>query len=236
MTKTATDPIAEARQQLDTARQAEADARNHNDELRRRILDGDQAVTAEDLADAGHALDHARLATEAAELAYESARRAARLVRLDALAEDIRANAGDPEAAITAVRQIEEAVAVLLAADTNRYRNIARWTAAMRGEGVPQYEPLAKNRPNAKGRMPYRELSAEHAHLGWQPAAMGHGDQVFVGDRRIGSDGHVGWLIRTAVERACRRTGGRGADWLGLDHKPPEQLVSDPEGWIRGNY
>lgn len=234
-TKTAPDPVAEAQAALTTATQAEHDARQHNDELRQRILDGDQGVTAEDLAAAAHSVEHAVLGVEAAQLAAQAAEQTARRQRLAELTAEVTALAGDPDAAIEAVSVIEEAVHGLLVADNARHQNLTRWIMTARREGVPQLEPNAKDRPDNKGRMPYRELSDEHGHVGWQEPGMGRTETFYAGGRKI-TRSNPGELIRAAIERACQRAGGRTADYLELNHRPDPRVTNDPEGWIRERY
>jgi hypothetical protein len=235
-TKTKTDPVTEAEEYLAKSTQTLTDAEGHDRGLRERLLAGDTDVTAEMLAESGHAVEFARLGVEGAKVFLQGAQEKARRDRLAALTAEATALAGDPDAAIEAMKVIEEAVYGLVVADSARYQNLTRWIGTARREGVPQYEPNAKNRPDSKGRLPYRELSDEHGHVGWQEAGMGRPETFYAAGRKFTRNGNPGELIRAALERACRRAGGRSADFLDLNHKPHPRLIDTPEEWIRDNY
>lgn len=236
-TKTQTDPLADAESAVVAAAQVLENAKEHDRQLRQRLLDGEATVTAQELADSGHAIEHAKLGTEAAQLALAGIQKTARQERLAALADEITTKSGDPAEVSEAVKAIGEAVYVILTAEQNRYQNMGRWIAQMRREGIPEYSPNGKARTDGQGRAhtPYKVLSGDHAHLGWQPAGMGHGDVVYAAGRRI-ADISPGFLIRAGIERACRRAGGRLYATLGLENATHPALIEDPEGWLRERY
>jgi len=235
-TKTLTDPVAEAEAALVTARDAEQEAVDALQRLDAQIISGDTTVTVQDRADAEHAVTHARLITQGAAQALQNAMDTARRERLAKLSAEAVELAGDPDAAIEAMQVIEEAVYGLLVADSARYQNLTRWISTARREGVPQFEPGAKLRPDSKGRMPYTELSDEHGNVGWQEAGMGRAETFYAAGRKFSRSNNPGELIRAAVDRACQRAGGRTGDYLQLNHRPDSRLVADPEGWIRDRY
>jgi len=237
-TKTQTDPVAEAEAALVAAAAVLDAAKEHDRQLRQKLLDSEGTVTAQELADSGHAKEHAELGVEAAQLALAGAQKSVRLDRLAQLSAEAVELAGDPEAAIEAMQVIEEAVYGLVVADNARYQNLTRWIATAKREGVPEYEPNGKTRTDSQGRakVPYKELSAEHGGIGWQEAFMGRGEVFYAAGRRISRTFNPGEFIRAAVERACRRAGGRTADYLNLDHKPDPRLIDNPQEWIRERY
>lgn len=229
-------PVAGAEANLAAAVQAEEAALEHDRKLREKILSGEGTVTADELAESGHAIEHAKVGTEAARLALAGAQKVERYERLRALTDEATMLAGDPAFALDAMKVIEEAVYNLVVADSARYKNLTRWIGEARRLGVPEYEPNAKNRPDSKGRMPYRELSDEHGHVGWQEAGMGRAETFYAAGRKFTRNNNPGELIRAAIDRACRRAGGRDADYLDLNHRPHPRLIDTPEEWIRDNY
>ncbi|MFF0061085.1 hypothetical protein ACFYRC_05975 [Streptomyces sp. NPDC005279] len=228
--------VADAEQQLTAATLAQADATAALGKLKAKILEhGAEAVTAEDLAAATHAAEHAALATQHATLALESARQTERLHRLEDLKASILEQAGDPTEAVALVRQIEDAATRLIALCADRQRLISRATAAMRGEGVPRYEPGGKSRTNALGitTNPYTELTDQHAGLGWQEAGMTGSDAVVVEGRRVGLVS-AGVLLAAALDRASRGRSGHLAPALEVRRAAPQG--ADLEQWVRATF
>lgn len=236
-TAPATDPVAEAQNKNAEAQTAELDARQRCDDLRAAVLRGED-VTPEHLAEAGHALEHAQLGAEAARLALEGAQRQARLDRLDVLREDIRAGAGSPAEAAEAMALIEEGAARLVALCATRRQSITRWVAALRREQVPRYDPNGKVRTDAQGRrtVPYKELSAEHGHMGWREAAMGFTDTVYVSGRSI-TPISAAELTAAALDRGCRRAGHHPAllGNVSAGSANPD-LARDPRVWLDARF
>jgi len=229
--------VTSAERQLADATRAQADATATLDKLKAKILEhGAQAVTAEDLAAATHAAEHAALATQHATRALEAARQAERHQRLEDLKANILEQAGDPAEALALMRQVEEAAGRLIDLCANRQRLIAQATATMRREGVPRYDPGGKTRTNALGitTNPYTELSDEHAGLGWQDAGMARGDVVVVDGRRV-TLVHPGVVLQAALARAAR---GRAAHLAPALDVPPGAGPSDAEleQWVKARF
>lgn len=230
-TKTVT--IEEADRQLNKASE-------HLAGLKQKILSsGPGAVSPEELGDAAHAVEHARLSVQhAAEAAQAEAQRQ-RHAQLEELKARILGQAGDVDEALDAMRQIEEAAALLIAACAGRQKLIGQATTAMRQAGVPRYEPGGKTRITGDGRVyeAYTQLSDEHAGMGWSDAAMGRSDTVYVDDRKLTHVG-AGLLIAAALERAARQAG------YGIGHLAPvvqlqgsvRGAVDDPEAWLKARY
>ncbi|MDV9170935.1 hypothetical protein R6V09_12415 [Streptomyces sp. W16] len=223
-----------------TAEQQLATATDKLDKLKAKILDkGPGAVTAQELADAADAVEHAKLTIEHAIKTAEDNATAERLDHLQLLKQQILAGAGDTDTALDAMRQLEDAAALLITTCAGRQTGINKWTAALRAAGVPQYEPQGKSRTTADGRTntPYTQLTDEHAGMGWTEASMGRGDAVYVDDRRIA---HIspGVIIAAALERAARQAG------YGIRHLQPvldvngvdQAATADPEAWLRARY
>ncbi len=223
-TKTrAADPVADAREALTAAQQTHQDAHTVRDGYKERILAGDVEVSTQQYADAAHALEVAALREQAAAAALQRAQHDARRQRLTALADQTKEKAGTPDAALNAMKRIEEAVADLVAVGAGRQQLIAHTTATMRKEGVPEHG--------------FRDtLTDEHAHLGWKLAGMGHGDTLYVGDRVI-TDVNVGKLIGAAIDRGCQAA-GRNVHWLRpvLEVNGNRDIAQDPAAWLARHY
>jgi hypothetical protein len=225
--------VAGAEQQLATAT-------DKLDTLKAKLLDhGPGAVTAQELAEAAAAVEHAKLTIEHAIKTAEDNAAAERLDHLRLLKHQILAAAGDVDGALDAMRQLEDAAAHLIATCAGRQGAINKWSAAMRAAGVPQYEPQGKSRTTADGRTntPYTRLDDEHAGMGWTEAGMGRGDAVYVDDRRI-TQINPGTLIAAALERAAR-TAGYGIRYLqpAIEvHGRDQTALDNPEAWLRARY
>lgn len=230
-TKTVT--IDEADRQLNKASE-------HLTNLKAKILDkGPGAVSAEELGDAAHAVEHARLTVQHAAEAAEAEAKRQRLARLQELKAEILDQAGDVDAALDAMRQIEQAAALLISTCSGRQKLIGKWTQALRAAGVPRYEAGGKIRTHVDGRTygPATQLTDEHAGMGWTEATMGRGDTVHVDDRKL-TQLSPGILIAAALERAARAAG------YGIGHLAPivevqghaQGAVDDPETWLRARY
>lgn len=230
---TTTVSVVDAEQQLATASAA-------LDQLKAKLLDhGPGAVTPQELAEAAAAVEHARLTIEHAVKTVEDNAAAERLDHLQLLKQQILGQAGDVDAALDAMRQLEDAAALLIATCAGRQGAINKWSAAMRAADVPQYEPNGKTRTTADGHttVPYTRLSDEHAGMGWTEAGMGRSDAVYVDDRRIA---HInpGTLIAAALERAAR-TAGYGIRYLqpAIEVHGNDRAAHDnPEAWLRARY
>lgn len=230
-TKTVT--IAEADKQLTSATET-------LEKLKAKILDkGPGAVSPEELGDAAHAVEHARLTVQHAAEAAEAEAQRQRLAQLEELKARILDDAGDPDTALDAMRQIQDAAALLIAACAGRQKLIGQATQALRQAGVPRYEPGGKTRITGDGRVyeAYTQLSDEHAGMGWADATMGRSDTVYVDDRKLTHVG-AGLLIAAALERAARQAG------YGIGHLSPvvqlqgsvQGAVDDPEAWLKARY
>jgi len=210
------------------------------DKLKQKILDkGPGSVSPEELGTAAHAVEHARLTVQhAAEAAQAEAQRQ-RHAQLEELKARILDQAGDVDQALNAMRQIEEAAALLIASCAGRQKLIGQAIAALRQAGVPRYEPGGKTRTTADGRVyeAYTQLSDEHAGLGWSDAGMGRSDTVYVDDRKL-THLSPGLLIAAALERAARQAG------YGIGHLAPvvqlqgsvRGAVDDPDAWLKARY
>lgn len=211
--------VQEAEQQLATATAT-------IDQLKAKILDhGPGSVTAEELGQAALDVEHAKLVIQHALKTAEDNAAAERLDHLRLLKAQILDQAGDPSAALDAMRQIEEAAAALIQACTGRQQLISHATAAMRKAGVPRHEPHDKAR------------TTTDAGLGWSDAGMGRGDEIHVDGRRISSI-NPALLIAAALQRATKQTGRT------VNHLAPvielqssaQGAAQDPEAWLRARY
>ncbi|MFC8667068.1 hypothetical protein [Streptomyces sp. NPDC057199] len=208
--------------------------------LKAKILDkGPGSVTAEELGEAVHAVEHAKLTVEHAGQQAQAEADRQRQQHLAELKAEILDQAGDVDTALDAMQQIETAAAVLIAACAGRQRNITQWTAALRQAGVPRYEAGGKIRTHADGRTygPATELTDEHAGMGWSDAGMGRSDAVHVDGRRLA---HLspGLVIAAALERAAR-TAGYGVRYLhpAIEvHSTDRAAIDNPEAWLRTRY
>ncbi|MBW8728313.1 MAG: hypothetical protein JF625_24610, partial [Inquilinus limosus] len=109
----------------------------------------------------------------------------------------------------------------------------------MVAEGVPAYDPHGKQRTNANGHThgPSTQLTDEHARLGWSDASMSGGIAVHVDGRKIAKI-HPGLLVAAAIVRGARQA-HYGAGFLGPLVKidgPQQDLVNDPDGWLRARF
>lgn len=214
MTKTVT--LADAQQQLATATAT-------LDQLKAKILDhGPGTVTAEELGTAALDVEHARLTIDHAVKAAEENAAAERLDHLRLLKQQILDQAGVADTALDAMRQIEDAAAVLIEACAGRQHLISKATAALRTAGVPR---------NIDGQ------AEQHAGLAWSDAGMGRSDAVHVDGRRLA---HLspGLVIAAALERAAR-TAGYGVRHLhpAIEvHSTDRAAIDNPETWLRTRY
>ncbi len=230
-TKTVT--IEEADRQLNKASE-------HLGALKQKILDkGPGSVSPEELGDAAHAVEHARLTVQHAAEAAEAEAKRQRLAHLEELKARILDQAGDVDEALDAMRQIEQAASMLIATCSGRQKNIAQWTRALRAAGVPHYDAGGKQRTAIDGRTygPATQLVDEHAGMGWSDAAMGRSDTVYVDGRSI-TTVSPGLLIAAALDRAARQAGRSLQILQPAVDVPGAQpaLAQDPETWLRKRY
>lgn len=214
MTKTIS--VQEAEQQL-TAATATVD------QLKAKILDeGPGSVTAEELGTAALAVEHARLTIGHAVKAAEDKAAAARHAQLEELKARILAEAGDVDEALDAMRQIENAAAVLIKACAGRQTLIGQATAAIRRAGVPRHSD---------------GQAEQHAGLAWSDAGMGRGDELHVDGRRITSI-NPALLIAAALQRGAQQAGcsiGYLAPVINIIGVA-QGAAQDPEAWLKARY
>jgi hypothetical protein len=184
-------PSAEA-EAVTAAREAE-EAQQLVATLEARVVDGDDMVTAQEIEQARSLGRFARLRATAAQRCAERARVAARLERLEVVAERMRDHGGGADAAryLELLATIEDAAAALLEFTVERDVLIGSWRAVMHREGVPV----------RSGSHPLPV--AEHGRVGWSNTS---GHAVFVDDRAI-TPINPAELLAAAVQRAARRTG-----------------------------
>lgn len=213
---TTTISVQEAEQQLATATATV-------DQLKAKILDhGPGSVTAEELGHAALAVEHAKLAVQHAAKTAEDAAEAERQEQLQQLKAQILDQAGDVDTALDAMRQIEEAAALLITTCGGRQQLIGTATAAMRRAGVPAHADGAAD---------------QHAGLAWSDAGMGRSDAVHVDGRTLNQI-NAGVLIAAALTRGAREAGYTTRHLTpALDITAPGgPAVNDPEAWLRARY
>ncbi|MFE9003236.1 hypothetical protein ACFYOY_13990 [Streptomyces sp. NPDC007875] len=225
MTKTATLPtVAAAEQQLADAHAAHTEATAALDQLKAAILmDGPTAVTAQDLGAAADRAEHAGLAVQHARAEHAAAQERDRRQALRDLKNEILTGASNPQAALAAMRQFEDAAAALIATCCSRQRNISQWTRAMRQHGVPR----ANNQPAAE----------QHEGLAWADAGLGRSDHITVDGRTI-ADINPGVIITAALHRAASAAGYTVRHLApALDvGRPDPAAVNDPGQWFNARY
>lgn len=192
------------------------------DQIKAKILDqGPGSVTAEELGQAALDVEHAKLTLDHAAKQAEELAAAERLDNLQLLKQQILRDAGDTDAALNAMRRIEDGVAALIDVGAGRQQLIAQSAAAMRRAGVPR---------NTDGQ------ADQHAGLAWSDATAFGSDAVHVDGRRIGNV-NAGLLIAAAISRGCR-TAGRSTAWLGgtVQVNGDPAVDNDPETWLRKHF
>lgn len=206
--------IAEADKQLTAATET-------LEKLKAKILDkGPGAVSPEELGDAAHAVEHARLTVQHAAEAAEAEAQRQRHTQLEELKARILDDAGDVDTALDAMHQIEQAAATLITACTGRQKLIGQATAAMRRARVPRH---------SEGQ------AEQHAGLAWSDAALGHGDEIHVDDRSITSV-NPGLLIAAAIQRAAQQAGSSTGHLAPVLQINGPAIIGDPADWLRQRF
>lgn len=191
------------------------------DQLKAKILgQGPGTVTAEELGTAALAVEHARLTVQHAGQQAMTEAEAVRQQQLHELKARILDQAGDVDAALDAMRKIQDAAAVLITACTGRQQLIAQATATMRKASVP---PLS------------RRAAAQNAGLAWSDAGMGRSDELHVDGRKIGPV-NAGMLIASAIQQATRTAGCTPGHLSPALEVGGPSIVGDPEVWLRTRY
>ncbi|GGK59944.1 hypothetical protein Ppa06_26330 [Planomonospora parontospora subsp. parontospora] len=175
-------------QDVQQAEQEAAEAEQLVDALEKRVIDGDEDITVEQITSQRELGRFARLRAQATARKAERARRAARLKALDELRAEIEAYATDGGAHLAKLaKEAEDANAAFLAAVAERNTRLQTWRKLMLGHEVPRHaSPITP--------------PAEHAHLGHTDAG-----QIIAGQRRmnrVDADEWFGHMIRAALHRA----------------------------------
>ncbi|MFI7618034.1 hypothetical protein ACIBP6_43125 [Nonomuraea terrae] len=229
----------DALEALQAAQTEAATVRGHLDTLKARLLDGDDSVDGAQLGAAVHAVEAADLIVEAARLRVDAAIKAARLARLENVKAGILARVGDHDQIAAAIRKVAEGAAELLRLEVITDQALRADIKALQEEKVPLLQPGAKRRFDSDGNeIPiYREVSPEHAHLGWQLRdSSWTKNAVFVDDRTIKAK-YYGFSISNALLIALREAGLHASSIdISLSGQPPEQLYDDLDAWVKQTY
>lgn len=216
-TKTKTDPVAEAEAALLAATETLDAAKEHDRQLRQKVLDGEATVTAQDLADSGMNIEHATLGADAARQRYQRAQDTARLDRLRELRAEIYA-AGSSDEMSAAMRTAVEGLQRIIGLCATRRDNNARWLQTMIREGITNG----------------RDVSDDNAGLGWFSSDWDLGGLVLDDHqlRVIPAEMLIGSALLAAAEAA-----GEPASYLGATEPPHNrEQREDPEAWARKRW
>lgn len=156
------------------AEQEAEDAAQLADTLEQRVINGDDDITAEEIAEAERLGRFARLRAQATAKRAEKAKRAARLRDLDALRAEIEGYAIDGGQKLADLAcKAQQANTAFLQALAARQDQLRIWHKQMQQRGVPDHgSPIAP--------------PAEHAHLGYSGwDTTGGTGTVVAGKRRL---------------------------------------------------